>query len=93
MSPISTLKKLGMFFWSLLFAAAAVAATEASSFPTRPVMMMVPYPAGGLSDAVARLINTSLSHQLGQPVAVENLGGASGAIAAQKVLVSRPVNS
>ena len=47
---------------------------------------MVPYPAGGLSDVIARLVNTSLAKHLGQPVIVENLGGVSGAIAAQKVL-------
>jgi tripartite-type tricarboxylate transporter receptor subunit TctC len=58
----------------------------AQAFPAKPVTMMVPYPAGGLSDVIARTINTSLAKQLGQPVIVENLGGASGGIAAQKVL-------
>jgi tripartite-type tricarboxylate transporter receptor subunit TctC len=47
---------------------------------------MVPYPAGGPSDAIARIFSTPLSKELGQPVLVENLGGASGSIAAQKVL-------
>ena len=46
----------------------------------------MPYPAGGLSDVIARTINTTLSKHLGQPVLVENLGGASGGVAAQKVL-------
>ena len=58
----------------------------AQAFPAKPVTLMVPYPAGGLSDVIARTINTSLAKQLGQPVIVENLGGASGGIAAQKVL-------
>lgn len=58
----------------------------AQAFPAKPVSLMVPYPAGGLSDVIARTINTSLAKQLGQPVIVENLGGASGGIAAQKVL-------
>jgi tripartite-type tricarboxylate transporter receptor subunit TctC len=60
----------------------------AQSFPSKPVTLMVPYPAGGLSDVTARTINNALSKQLGQPVIVENLGGASGGIAAQKVLNS-----
>lgn len=58
----------------------------AQSFPTKPVSLMVPYPAGGLSDVLARLVNVPLSKLLHQPVIVENLGGVSGAIAAQKVL-------
>ena len=49
---------------------------------------MVPYPAGGLSDVIARTLSNTLSKHLGQPVLVENLGGASGGIAAQKVLAS-----
>lgn len=64
----------------------SVCALAADPFPSKPVMLMVPYPAGGLSDAVARLVNDPLSKQLGQPVLVENLGGASGALGAKKVL-------
>ena len=72
-----------MLLANLLLAGAAAAADP---FPSKPVVMMVPYPAGGLSDTIARLVNNPLSRQLGQPVPVENLGGVSGAIAAQKVL-------
>ena len=63
-------------------------ATLAQSFPSKPVTLMVPYPAGGVSDVIARTLNTTLAKHLGQPVIVENLGGASGGIAAQKVLAS-----
>jgi tripartite-type tricarboxylate transporter receptor subunit TctC len=63
-------------------------AALAQAFPTKPVTMMVPYPAGGLSDVIARSVNTALGKNLGQPVIVDNLGGASGAIAAQKVLAA-----
>lgn len=59
---------------------------QAQNYPTRPVTMLVPYPAGGLSDVIARSVNNTLGKQLGQPVVIENLGGASGSIAAQKVL-------
>jgi tripartite-type tricarboxylate transporter receptor subunit TctC len=60
----------------------------AQTYPTKPVTLMVPYPAGGLSDVIARTVNNTLSKNMGQPVIVENLGGASGSIAAQKVLNS-----
>lgn len=58
----------------------------AQTYPNKPVSLLVPYPAGGLSDVIARTVNNTLSKNLGQPVIVDNLGGASGAIAAQKVL-------
>jgi tripartite-type tricarboxylate transporter receptor subunit TctC len=61
-------------------------ALHAQTFPTKPVTLMVPYPAGGGSDVLARSVNTSLGKELGQPVVIENLGGASGSIGAQKVL-------
>ncbi len=61
-------------------------AALAQTFPSKPLTLMVPYPAGGVSDLIARTLNNALSKQLGQPVIIENLGGASGGIAAQKVL-------
>ncbi len=80
---MNVIKTIGSLLASLLLAGAAMAADP---FPSKPVMLMVPYPAGGLSDVIARTVNTALAKQLGQPVLVENLGGVSGAIAAQKVL-------
>lgn len=73
---------------TVLLTGLTLASAQAQSFPAKPVTLMVPYPAGGLSDVIARTINTSLAKHLGQPVMVENLGGASGGIAAQKVLSS-----
>lgn len=64
----------------------AAGALAQSAFPSKPVTLMVPYPAGGVSDLIARKVNTVLSKELGQPVVIENLGGAGGAIAAQKAL-------
>jgi tripartite-type tricarboxylate transporter receptor subunit TctC len=60
----------------------------AQGYPSKPVNLMVPYPAGGPSDAIARIFNTTLGKELGQQVLVENLGGVSGALAAQKVLAA-----
>lgn len=61
-------------------------AAVAQTYPSKVVSLMVPYPAGGLSDVIARIVAPALGKQLGQQVIVENLGGASGAIAAQRVL-------
>lgn len=71
-----------------LVCAASTGLALAQTFPSKPVTLMVPYPAGGLSDVIARTLNNALAKQLGQPVLVENLGGASGGIAAQKLLAS-----
>ena len=71
---------------ALLVGAIFAVTAQAQSFPTKPVTLMVPYPAGGLSDVIARRVNAPLSKALGQPVLVDNLGGASGSIAALKVL-------
>ena len=76
-------------FRRLLLASLAgltVLGAQAQTFPNKPVSLMVPYPAGGLSDVIARMVNVPLGKQLNQPVIVENLGGVSGAIAAQKVI-------
>ncbi|MDM0109661.1 tripartite tricarboxylate transporter substrate binding protein [Variovorax sp. J22R24] len=64
----------------------ALVGPAAAACVYRPVTLLVPYPAGGLSDVIARTLNVPLSQQLGQPVLVENLGGAGGSIAAQKAL-------
>lgn len=73
----------------LIFAMSAVAnLAQAQGYPAKIVSMMVPYPAGGGSDFVARQIQNELGKQLGQPVMVENLGGVSGALGVQKVLSS-----
>jgi tripartite-type tricarboxylate transporter receptor subunit TctC len=72
--------------WLLAAGIATSAPVQAQTFPNKPVTLMVPYPAGGLSDIIARKVNVALAAELKQPVIIENLGGAGGAIAAQKVL-------
>ncbi|CAN7212609.1 tripartite tricarboxylate transporter substrate binding protein [Variovorax sp. LjRoot290] len=75
---------------TLLLAGLMLAASTAfaQTYPTKPVSLMVPYPAGGPSDAAARIFTVPLGKELGQQVVVENLGGVSGAMAAQKVLAA-----
>lgn len=77
-------RALTLFAGLLLGAAAAMA----QGSPTKPVNLMVPYPAGGPFDAIARIFFNPLGKELGQQVLVENLGGVSGALAAQKVLAA-----
>lgn len=71
---------------ALLAGVLLATAALADTYPARPVSLMVPYPPGGPSDAIGRIFSTPLGKELGQTVVVENLGGVSGAIAAQKVL-------
>ena len=73
--------------WVALLGAVCLAgAVNAQTYPSKPVTLLVPYPAGGVSDVIARIVNNTLSKNIGQTVIVDNLGGASGSIAAQKVL-------
>ncbi|MCA3242326.1 MAG: tripartite tricarboxylate transporter substrate binding protein [Rubrivivax sp.] len=75
-----------LFVFAGLLAASAAAFAQGAS--GKPVNLMVPYPAGGPSDAIARIFNTPLGQALGQQVLVENLGGVAGALGAQKVLAA-----
>lgn len=78
------IKLASVVFATLLLASHA----GAQSYPTKPVSLVVPYPAGGVSDVIARIVSPSLAKKLGEAVIVENIGGASGGIAAQKILNS-----
>jgi tripartite-type tricarboxylate transporter receptor subunit TctC len=77
-------------------AAAAVAAlwfaapAAAQDYPTRPVTLVVPFPAGGGNDTLARAVAEKLSKSLGQQVVVENRGGAGGTIATRAAARSTP---
>lgn len=62
----------------------------ADVYPSHPITIVVPWPAGGPSDAVARVIAEPLSTSLGQPVIVENIAGASGSIGVGHVARAKP---
>src|SRR5690606_25930216 len=72
-----------------LFAAASTPAVSAD-YPAKPITLIVPFPAGGATDAAGRLLGSVLSDQLGQSIVVENVSGASGSIAAQKAIRAQP---
>jgi len=80
----------------LVFAAVALATAIASSahaadtYPSRPIRVVVPYPAGGTVDTIARLVGQKVSEAVGQPVIVDNRGGAAGNIGSDNVAKSPP---
>jgi tripartite-type tricarboxylate transporter receptor subunit TctC len=63
--------------------AAPHVATASTPFPARPVRVIVPWPAGGGVDVLARIIQERLGRELGQAVIIENIGGASGRVGTQ----------
>ncbi len=69
---------------------AAAQEESAASFPNRPIRLIVPFPAGGPSDIVARLIGQKMSEDWGQPVVVENRPGANTIIGAQAAAKAAP---
>src|SRR5918997_4211909 len=75
---------------AILPALAGRAAAQAEGWPNRPIRMIVPYPAGGGADTIARLVGNRLAEMWGQQVVVENRGGAGGNIASEAAARSAP---
>jgi tripartite-type tricarboxylate transporter receptor subunit TctC len=81
----------------LLFGAALIAplmlapaSVQAQGYPTRNINMIVPFPAGGPSDIVARIMAEGMTRHLGQQVVIENVGGAGGTIGATRAAQAAP---
>src|ERR1700736_6108968 len=66
----------------LLACILAAGSASGETYPSRPVTMVVPFPPGGVTDAIARIIQDGISQSLGQQIVIENIGGAGGMIAA-----------
>lgn len=75
---------------SVACAAALFAGMAAAEYPEKPIRIVTPFPAGSAADSVARPIATHLAEKWGQPVVVDNRGGAGGTIAAEIVAKSPP---
>jgi tripartite-type tricarboxylate transporter receptor subunit TctC len=68
----------------------ATSVASAQTYPTRNIMLLVPYPPGGATDAIARILQEPLQKALGQTIVIENVGGAGGMIAAARAARADP---
>ena len=85
-SPRRRFLHLGLAFGAL----ALVAGAAAAAYPDKPIRLIVPYPPGGATDVIGRVMAQRLSTALGQQVIVDNRGGASGNIGAEAVVKAAP---
>jgi tripartite-type tricarboxylate transporter receptor subunit TctC len=79
---------------TLLAAAALLAASAnlalAQTYPMKPITLVVPFAAGGPSDTISRLVGAKMSEKLGQQIVIENIAGAGGTVAADRVSKMQP---
>src|SRR5207245_5734332 len=75
---------------ALLASAVASGSAAAQPYPNRPITLVVPFPPGGATDAIARIIQDGMSQSLGQQIVIENIGGAGGMIAAGRAARAAP---
>src|SRR5258708_34543056 len=62
----------------------------AQAYPSRPITMIVPFPPGGLTDVIARVLSEGMRTSLGQTIVIDNVGGASGSIGTGRVARAAP---
>ena len=91
------LRRAGLLLWVLAVGLAALAGlvalagfAAADDYPARPITLIVPYPAGGGNDVLARMVAAKMSAPLGQPIVIENRGGAGSTIGTRDVARSTP---
>ena len=70
--------------------AAATATVSAQGYPTRSITVVVPFPAGGPSDVVARIVTDHMGRTLGHQLVIENVGGAGGTLGSARVAAAAP---
>jgi tripartite-type tricarboxylate transporter receptor subunit TctC len=87
-----TLSRRGLLHVAAGVAAAPMvsAAANAQGYPSRPIRFIVPFPSGGVSDIIARLIGQGLSDRLGQTLVIENRGGAGSNLGTEVVVKAPP---
>ena len=76
--------------WAAMLALIGIGGAAAQTYPSRPITIIAPFPPGGPSDALARILAGPLEAALGQPIVIENVGGAGGTIGAARVARAEP---
>src|SRR6476619_6024591 len=79
-----------MLFAALVAGLSIFSAASAQPYPSRPITVIVPFPAGGPSDVVARIVTEQMGKVLGQTMVIENVGGAGGTIGSARVASAAP---
>jgi tripartite-type tricarboxylate transporter receptor subunit TctC len=69
---------------------AALTSAQAQNWPSRQITLIVPFPPGGSTDVVARIVAEGMRPLLGQPIIIENVGGAGGSIGVGRVARAAP---
>jgi len=81
-------RSLALIAASFAFGTASLFANAADVYPAKPITMIVPFAAGGPTDTVARTVGAAMSKSLGQPILIENVGGAGGTIGVGRVVAA-----
>ncbi|MEO9066601.1 MAG: tripartite tricarboxylate transporter substrate binding protein, partial [Caldimonas sp.] len=91
MHPISRrLTAFGLAAGTLAFCAWPLAAHAQATYPDKPIRFVVPYPPGGGTDVIARIVQEKFGQALGQPIVIDNRGGAAGSLGTDVVAKSAP---
>src|SRR5688572_17860720 len=75
---------------ALIFALATISGAQAQSYPTRPITLIVPFPAGGPTDTIARIMGDHMKGTLGHPLIIENVTGAGSTIGTSRAVQAAP---
>src|SRR3954470_22607074 len=87
---MTTVKRAAALATTLLAALAVPSAASAQDYPNRSITVVVPFPAGGPSDVVARIVTEAMGKALGQTLVIENVGGAGGTLGSGRVAAAAP---
>src|SRR5215831_16704009 len=82
--------RMRWYLFAIGLAALAIPDVCAQTFPSRPIRLIVTFPPGGSTDTMARALQPSLEKSLGQPIVIENRGGAGGSIGVDAIVKSAP---
>ena len=84
------IKLIGLMVLAMCELGGIPLASHAQSYPTRSITVVVPFPAGGPSDVVARIVTEYMGRTLGQQMVIENVGGAGGTLGSARVAAAQP---